>query len=233
VTLGLVRGLVEWIPTSAAWASYVAGPLVLFGYLVGSIPFGDLVAASRLRRQIDTFDADRVAGSRFDDVDAAQVLTAALAAATTLFVATIAWDIGHQAAPPAAFGAIGTYANQALGAWVSIALWTGTAALLGSVAPLWNGFKRGGSGLGPAAALLLAYTPMLAAIGVATGSLAFALSQRFRVALSVACGAIVVAEYLAWITDTQPGWGITNGPELGLWTLVVTILLVARNAPAD
>jgi glycerol-3-phosphate acyltransferase PlsY len=231
--LGLVRGLVEWVPTSAAWAGYVAGPLVLMGYLVGSVPFGDLVAARRFRRQLDTFAPDRLAGSRFTDLDATQVITGSLAAGTTLLVATLAWDVGLQAAPRGSFGAIGTYANQALGAWVSIGLWTGTAALLGSVAPAWTGFKRGGSGVGPALALLVVYMPLLAAVALAAGSLTFVSVQRFRPALIVACASIVVVEYLAWITDLQRGWGITNGPELGLWSLVVAVLLVARNVPTD
>lgn len=230
---GLVRGLVEWIPTSAEWAGYVAGPLVLCGYLAGSVPFGDLVAARRFRHQLDTTDRGPIAGARFSDLDSTQVITGVLAAATTLFVATIAWDVGQQAAPPAAFGAIGTFANQALGAWVSIALWTGTAALLGSVAPVWTGFKRGGSGILPAVALLVVYMPVLAAVGFAIGAIGFGLGVRFRGALIAACTAVVVAEYLAWVTDLQLGWGITNGPELGLWTLVVGVLLVARNVPTD
>lgn len=230
---GLVRGVVEWVPTSAAWAGYVAGPLVLAGYLIGSVPFGDLVAARRFRRQLDTFAPDRMEHSPFTDIDTAQVVTGLLAAATTLLVATVAWDVGMQAAPPGSFGAIGTFANQALGAWVSIGLWTGTAALLGSVAPVWTGFKRGGSGIGPALALLVVYMPLLAAIAVATGSMTFGLVQRFRPALIVACASIVVAEYLAWVTDLQSGWGITNGPELGLWTLVIAVLLIARNVPTD
>lgn len=231
--IGLVRSLVEWIPTSAAWAGYVAGPLVLFGYLAGSVPYGDLVAARRFRQQLDAVGREPVASARFSDLDSTEVVTGVLAAATTLLVATIAWDIGQQASPPAAFGAIGTFANQALGAWVSIALWTGTAALLGSVAPVWTGFKRGGSGVLPAVALLVVYMPVLAAVGFATGSIVFGLGGRFRAGLISACTAVVVAEYLAWVTDLQAGWGITNGPELALWTLVVSVLLVARNVPTD
>lgn len=230
---GLVRGLVEWVPTSAAWAGYVAGPLVLLGYLAGSVPFGDMVATRRFRHQLDSIDRVHFARSRFSDLDSNQVITGVLAAAMTLLVATVGWDVGLEAAPPGEFGAIGTFANQALGAWVSIALWTGTAALLGSVAPIWTGFKRGGSGVGPAIALLVVYMPLLAAVGFAVGSIAFGLGQRFRVTLVAACSAIVVAEYLAWITDLQTGWGITNGPELGLWTLIIAVLLVARNVPTD
>ncbi|HEX4905633.1 MAG TPA: hypothetical protein VFU93_09290, partial [Acidimicrobiales bacterium] len=124
---GLVRGLVEWVPTSAQWAGYVAGPLVVLGYLVGSLPVGDLVARRRFRRQLDRGGLPVPA-----EIDSAAVLTGALTAGLTLLVATVAWDVGLEASPRGAFGAIGTFANQALGAWVSIALWTGTAAMLGS-----------------------------------------------------------------------------------------------------
>jgi hypothetical protein len=49
------------------------------------------------------------------------------------------------------------------------------------------------------------------------------------VAVALGCGAVVVAEYVEWVTDTQAGWGITNGPELSLWSAVIAVALVARN----
>lgn len=227
---GLVRGLVEWIPTSADWAGYVAGPLVLLGYLAGSVPTGERLVARRFRRQLDTGAHPRLDGPRVAaGVDTTGALAAVLAAGVTLLVATIAWDVGHQAAPPGSFSAIGTYANQAIGAWSSLALWTGTAAMLGSMAPLWTGFRRGGTGIGPAAALLVAYAPLLAAAALAGASVAYGLGQRWRVALAVGCAVLVVVEYVEWITDTQAGWGITNGPELSLWSAVIGVALVARN----
>jgi glycerol-3-phosphate acyltransferase PlsY len=226
---GLVRGLVEWIPTSADWAGYVAGPLVVLGYLAGSVPTGELLAARRFRRQLDTGAHPRLDRPRAADIDTTGAVGAILAAGVTLLVATIAWDVGHEAAPPGSFSAIGTYANQAIGAWSSLALWTGTAAMLGSMAPAWTGFRRGGTGFGPAAALLLAYAPLLAASGMAAASVAYGLGQRWRVAVALGCAALVIAEYVEWVTDTQAGWGITNGPELSLWSAVVAVALVARN----
>lgn len=223
---GLVRGLVEWVPTSAQWAGYVAGPLVVLGYLAGSLPVGDLVARRRFRRQLDRGGLPVAA-----ELDTAAVLTGAGSAAITLLVATVAWDVGLEASPPGAFGAIGTFANQALGAWVSIALWTGTAAMLGSMVPIWTRLRRGGSGVGPALALLVVYTPLLAATGLAIGSFVYGVTQRWRYALAAGLGAIVVTEYLAWITDLQTGWGITNGPEVGLWSVVLSLMLLGR--PAD
>ena len=220
---GLVRGLVEWVPTSAQWAGYVAGPLVVLGYLAGSLPVGDLVARRRFRRQLDR---GRLPGPA--ELDTAAVVTGLAVAAITLVVATIAWDVGLEASPRGAFGAIGTFANQALGAWVSIALWTGTAAMLGSMVPIWTRFRRGGSGVAPALALLVVYMPLLAATGLAVGSFAYGVTQRWRFALAAGLGTIVVVEYLAWITDLQTGWGITNGPEVGLWSVILALVLLGH-----
>ncbi len=38
------------------------------------------------------------------------------------------------------FSAVAVFSNQAIGAWVSVALWTGMAAVLGHIAPVWTGF---------------------------------------------------------------------------------------------
>lgn len=224
---GLVRGLVEWVPTSAQWAGYVAGPLVVLGYLVGSLPVGDLVARRHFRRQLDRGGMPVSPA----EIDSAAVVTGVLTAGLTLLVATVAWDVGLEASPRGAFGAIGTFANQALGAWVSIALWTGTAAMLGSMLPVWTRFRRGGSGVGPALALLVVYTPLLAAAGLAIGSFVYGITQRWRHALFAGLGAIVVTEYLAWITDLQTGWGITNGPEVGLWSVILALVLLGLRRP--
>jgi hypothetical protein len=51
-----------------------------------------------------------------------------------------------------------------------------------------------------------------------------------RVALLAALPAAVAYEYLAWIGDWQAGWGLTNGPELGLWVAALAVALGARNA---
>ena len=225
--LGLVRGLVEWLPTSADWAGYVAGPLALAGYAAGSLPFGDLVTTRRFRRQLDR---GGLPAARWQEIDTTDVTTALAAAAVTLLAATLAWDIGLEVAPRGRFSAVGTFSNQALGAWVSMALWTGTAAMLGSMAPVWTRFRRGGSGIGPAAALLVVYAPLLAAAGIAIGSVVAGVGQRARVALAAALAAIVSLEYVLWVTDTQVGWGVTNGPETGLWTATLAVLLLGRQA---
>ena len=35
-------------------------------------------------------------------------------------------------------------------------------------------------------------------------------------------------QWLAWITDTQVEWGVTNGPELSMWVVVLTGVLATR-----
>jgi hypothetical protein len=205
--LGLVRNLVEWLPTSADWAAIVAGPLALVGYLVGSV-----TAAELSRRRTQPLAAEAIAG------------------AITLLVTTIAWDVALQTAPRGAISATGTFSNQALGAWVSIALWTGAATLLGFVAPVWTGFRRGLTGAGPAVAMYVAYLPLLGAAGLLPGALVVAATGRWRWGLALGLAVVVCASYLAWIGDLQSSIGITHGPESSLWVAVTCGILFARSA---
>ncbi len=227
--VALVRNLVEWIPQSVDSVSILSGPLVLAGYLVGSIPFGYLLSRGRLRRQLSA-GGQLPARSRSDDpLDVPGVVGAgALAALATLFVATVAWDIGLAAAPAGNIGAVGTFSNQAVGAWVSVALWTGMGAVVGNVAPVWSGF-RGASGVPPALALLVAYAPVVFVAGVAACLLGWAATRSTRLGLLVSLPVAVSATYIAWIADIQTSWGVTNGPELTLWVAVLAGVLAARN----
>lgn len=208
--LALLRGLLEWMPRSATWVGILAGPLVLVGYAVGALPFDRL--APRIRPEVRQTAA-----------------VAAVAAGATLLVATFAWDLAHAAAPRGTASAVGFYANQILPAWASVALWTGMGAVLGHMAPIWRGF-RGGSGVPPAVVLLAAYAPLVLLVGIAVFCLARMTGAGPRVALLVALPAAVTYEYLAWIGDWQAGWGLTNGPELGLWVAALAVALGARNA---
>jgi acyl phosphate:glycerol-3-phosphate acyltransferase len=232
VVLGLVGDLVSWLPTHATWAGVVAGPLVLLGYLVGTIPFGYLLSRRRLRRQLDGAAIDGIpppTRADADPLDLPGVVAAwGLSGLATLAVATVAWDVGLEVAPRGAFSAVGTFANQALGAWVSIALWTGAGAVVGHVAPVWNGF-RGGTGVPPALALVVVYTPMLFVVGAMTFLAVHLLTGRPRHALLAALPVMVSVEYVAWIGDLQWGWGVTNGPEVALWIAVVAGVVGARN----
>jgi hypothetical protein len=79
----------------------------------------------------------------------------------------------------------------------------------------------------PAAALLFAYAPTV--FGVAAGAflVTVALTARPRAAVVVAAAAAVSYEYLAWVADLPYGWGVTNGPELAVWTAGLAGVVVA------
>ena len=229
VPVALVRNLVEWIPQSVQSVSILSGPLVLVGYLVGSIPFGYLLTRRRLRRQLagDAPIAARRAGA--DPLGAPGVVGAgALAAAATLLVTTITWDVALAAAPRGNIGAIGTFSNQAVGAWVSVALWTGMGAVIGNVAPVWAGF-RGASGVPSALALVVVYAPVVFVAAVAASLVAFLVTRSTRVSLLASLPVALSVAYLTWIADVQTTWGVTNGPELTLWVAVLCGVLAARN----
>lgn len=208
--IALVRSLVEWLPTSADWAGYVAGPLVVLGYVAGSLP------ATYVRRRLDRPVEDHHGWL--------EVAGMAATAGIAVLVATVAWDVGKETAPPGQISAVATYSNQAIGAWASMALWAGAGAVVGSVAPVWDGF-RGGTGVAPAAALAVLYAPVAFVAAV----IAAVVAGGRRRALGAALVAAVVGVWLAWVTDTQLDWGVTNGPELGLWTVAIAGVLAARN----
>lgn len=228
----LVRALVDWMPRSATWVGALAGPLVIVGYLVGSIPFGYLISRRRLRRQLDRPSDRPTVGPSAETLDTLGVVAAAvLAGGATLAIATVAWDLALAATPGGSstpFSAVGAYSNQVLGAWVSVALWTGLGASVGHAAPVWSGF-RGGSGVPAAVALVVAYVPLVFVASVATFLVAFASTRRLRSSFLVALPVAVTAEYTLWLADQQAGWGVTNGPELALWVTVLAGVLFAGN----
>lgn len=230
MAVALIRNLVEWVPTSVQSVSVLSGPMVLLGYLVGSIPFGYLLSRQRLRRQLSSgerppspapADADPLAGPGV-------IGAGALAALATMAVTTVAWDVALAAAPRGTIGAVGTFSNQAVSAGVSVALWTAMGAVVGNVAPVWSGF-RGATGIPPATALVLAYAPVVFIAGVLAFLATYALARSWRAALAVTLAVAVSVEYLAWIADVQTRWGVTNGPELTLWVAALAGVLATRN----
>ena len=59
------------------------------------------------------------------------------AVVATLLVSTVAWDLALAAAPNSRFSpsSVGAFSNQVIAAWVSVALWTGLAAVVGARGP--------------------------------------------------------------------------------------------------
>jgi acyl phosphate:glycerol-3-phosphate acyltransferase len=209
LALALVRDLMGWIPRSATAVGVVAGPLAVLGYLVGALPFDSFL--SRRRRSDDPAPA------------------AAAAAVATLLVTTIAWDVASEATPGAQYSsAVGAFSNQALGAWVSVALWTGAAAVVGHLAPVWRGF-RGGDGVAPAGVLVFAHAPVVFSVAAGAFLATTAATGRPRLALLACLPPAVSFAYGAWLLDLPAGWGVTHGPELTLWVVVVAAALFAGN----
>lgn len=221
----------------ATTVGLLAGPLVVVGYLAGSVPFAYLLSRRRLRRQLDDPGLARLspagpgAGAGYGVRQAAG--GGVLAAAATLAATTLAWELTSSATPGAGnFSAVAVFSNQVIGAWVSVALWTGMAAVVGHVAPAWTGF-RGGSGLPPAIALLVVYTPLVLLAGAGAFLVAYGVRRRPRSSVLLSLPVMVVFAYVAWLADLQAGWGVINGPEVTLWTTALAGILFARNLRAS
>lgn len=223
--------VLDWVPRSATAVGVLAGPLIVLGYLAGSVPFAYLLSRRRLRRQLADSAAVGLESTGRSGVHhdlRARAYAGALAGLLALAATTLAWELTLAATPGAnTFSAVAVFSNQAIGAWVSVALWTGMAAVLGHAAPVWTGF-RGGSGLPPALALTAAYTPLVLLVAGASFLVVRGVSGRPVTALRVALAATVVFAYVAWLVDLQAGWGVTNGPEVTLWTSAVAVTLFAR-----
>ena len=208
----------------------LSGPLVLLGYLVGSVPVGYVLGRRRLRRDLSRAQPRLLSPARFPGDDP---LATAVEVALTLAVATLAWRVTRSVAPGGNYrvpeaSRIAFASTQVLTAWQSVALWTGLAAVVGHVAPVWRRFRGGGSGLAPGLALLLAYAPTLFSAAVLAFFAGLLLTRRPRPAVAVAIPMTVGAAWAAWVTEVPPGWGMVNGPELTLWLSVGAGVLFAR-----
>ncbi len=212
----------------------VSGPLVLLGYLIGSIPLTFLVRRARMRRALDAGAVDTPGRPPPVGREGEAALVAG-EAALALVAATLAWEAVEGVAPAAGAGLaaasrIAFLSSQVLLVWQSVALWAGFAAVVGHVAPPWSRF-RGGTGIPPALALALAYAPTVFAAGVAgfLGGLWLSAGHR-RTALLAGLTVALGWSWLAWVGDWNPGWGVASGPELSLWTAMAALVLAARNA---
>ena len=181
-----------------------SGPMVLIGYLVGSL------AATWLR-----------AG---DDDEASDALVEAFVALAT---ATAAWWTIQELSPGSRFSRVGYLSNQVLAAWHSVALWTGLAVVAGICAPVFRRF-RGGTGIAPAAALVGAYFPWFFFASAGTALVSFALLRDARLARAAAIAVLLPTAWLGWVFEWLPAWGLPPGPEPAIWAMVLTLVLGVR-----
>lgn len=213
----------------------VSGPLLVLGYLVGSVPVTYLLGRRRLRRDLGRAHPRLLSSTTGVPGDP---VAATLDVALALAVATVAWRVTRAVAPGGNYrvpeaSRIAFASTQVLTAWQSVALWTGLAAVVGHVAPVWRRFRGGGSGLVPSLALLLAFAPTMFSAAVLAFFAGLLVTHRPRDAVGMALPMTVAAGWAAWVTEVPAGWGVVNGPELTLWLTVMAGVLFARWCRGD
>lgn len=184
----------------------LAGPIVLSGYVVGSL------VAYRMRPS---------PGERLRPSDLV------FEAFATLAVSTAAWWAIKEVSPGSNFSRIGYFSNQVLSAWQSVALWAGLAVVIGLVASVFRRFG-GSTGLAPTAALLAVHFPWFLFGAAGSAAVGFAVARSVRAAQVGGIGALLPLAYLGWVLEWQPAWGLPAGPEATVWCMVVTIVLGTR-----
>lgn len=208
----------------------LSGPLVGVGYFLGSIQWRLLHQHWKLRRHEPRAD------DALTDVPATgregEAIIAAIEALMPVAYALVVWHFVESIAPGGRGGfdassLIGALSNQVLPVWQSLAAWTGAAAVLGHVAPIWTRF-RGGTGLPPAMALTLVFTPWVFVAAVAGFLGAFWFMRNRRPALLVCFAVSLTYAWIGWVFEFNEGWGLNFGPELTLWVAVMMALLTPR-----
>lgn len=191
---------------SLSAVALLSGPMVLSGYLVGTL------VAHLLTRHDE-------AAPRPGDL--------LLEAFATLAVSTAAWWTIQEVSPGSGFSRIGYFSNQVLSAWQSVALWSGLAVIVGICAPVTRRF-RGGPGLAPAAALLVVHYPWFLFATAGAGIVALGATRSARLAQGAAIAALLPTAWLGWVLEWLPAWGLPAGPEATVWAMVLSIVLGTR-----
>lgn len=216
----------------------VAGLCAVGAYLLGSIPVGYLTGRRSLRQRLRQIEDDaRPLDEQLRTLLAggsSTPLVAVLDAAKVLLAATVTWHAVVAVSPGGTASipdqsAVAFLSDQVLVSWQSAALWSGMAALVGHLAPVWLGF-RGDQGQAPGLALAIVYTPIGFVVGVLTFFIVRLAVGSRRLAITVLAGlaAFVGWCWVAWIGDVQLAWGVPAGPESTLWATVLAGVLAAR-----
>lgn len=190
---------------SISAVAFLAGPIVLSGYIVGALVITWSTPAEEDSRPSDWL----------------------LQGFVTLAVSTAAWFAIRAVSPGSGFSRIGYFSNQVLAAWQSVSLWTGLAVVAGMCAPVFRRF-RGVSGMAPALALLAVHFPWFMFAVVGAGGTGFALGRSVRLARVAAIAALLPVAWLGWLLEWLPAWGLPAGPEATVWAMVLTVVLGVR-----
>src|ERR1700751_5568962 len=175
------------------FSNAVAFPILVFvAYLLGSIPFGLLLAKLSGGKDVREHGSGNIGATNVSRVAGplAGVLTLLLDAAKGMAAVWLAGRFtGHSALSmmPA-----------------------GLAALLGHCFPLWLGFK-GGKGVATALGVFLALCPLAALAGVILFLLAFVFWGYFSLASITAAAAMPLLIYLLWAPHHAPPMIVTFG----------------------
>lgn len=153
-------------------------------YLLGSIPFGLLIAR--------TFARVDVRGAGSGNIGATNV---ARTAGKKLGIATLLLDAGK--------GALAVVLARALGLELPWVCGAAALAVLGHVFPVWLGFK-GGKGVATAAGVFLALAPAATAVAVLVFALAFAVGRVVSVASLL--GSLALVGALVLLDGRTPVW---------------------------
>jgi glycerol-3-phosphate acyltransferase PlsY len=192
------------ISWTLAWP-WLLGAL-LFGYLLGSIPFG-LV----LTRFAGLGDIRKIGSGNIGATNVLRTGSKGLAAATLLLdglkgtvAVLIAW---HVAGPHPALAA-------------------GLGALLGHIFPVWLGFK-GGKGVATTIGVLLG---LAWAIGVIACLAWLLVAALFRYSSLAALLALVIATAAAWLLAFAAPWGwVLSNTHIAELATVLTVLVWAKH----
>lgn len=151
--------------------------LCIFAYLLGSIPFGLILAKRIISVDLRTIGSGNIGATN-----------ARRAGGWRLGIATLLCDVAKGAVPVGLAGALAT----GQGPWVG-EIWTASAAVCavsGHLFPIYLGFKTGGKGVSTAAGCFAVISPMALAVSLVVFFAAARLSNRVSVG-SIAAAAVL------------------------------------------
>ncbi len=178
--------------------------LVLAGYLLGTIPFGLILA-----RAIGGKDVRQQGSGNIGATNVSRV------AGPLAGILTLVLDAGKGAAAVCLAARFTGYSARAM-------IFTGLAALIGHCFPVWLGFK-GGKGVATALGAFASLCPLAALAGFALFVLVFLFWRYVSLASLSAAAAMPLLVYFLWAPGHAPPLAITLG------TLFATALIFYKH----
>jgi len=197
---------------SVTWVTFYAGLLIGASYVAGS-----LVRSWASKRASETGPS---------------LLSIGAESAVTLACAGVAYGFIDWLAPGGTVfrssSAVGFLSPKTLTVWESIALWSGLAAVAGTVAPISSRFRSGSMGVAGAAALLAFFSPLIFLIALGTWFVGIGLIRDVRTTLPIVYVVVASSEWVLSMTRVRVSWGVIHGPESTIWMAALAGVLIAR-----